>query len=66
MGVSGNNHEIPLFGWITLRFLINTRKAYQEFDVVKNLPIDMLIGGKFYDRTSSKSRSWRRVEMLLE
>ena len=45
MFVAGNNQEIPLLGWITLRFTINTRSAYHEFGVVKDLPIDMLIGG---------------------
>ena len=47
MVVAGKNQEIPLLGWITLRFAINTRTAYHEFGVVKNLPIDMLIGGEF-------------------
>ena len=47
MAVAGNNQEIPLLGWITLRFTINTRSAYHDFDVVKNLPIDMLIEGEF-------------------
>ena len=45
--VAGNNQEIPLLGWITLRFNINTRTAYQEFGVAKNLPLDMIIGGEF-------------------
>ena len=47
MVVAGNNQEIPLLGWITLRFTINTRSAYHEFGIVKDLPIDMLIGGEF-------------------
>ena len=47
MVVAGNNQEIPLLGWNTLRFTIFTRTAYHEFGVVKNLPIDMLIGGEF-------------------
>ena len=47
MIVAGNNQEIPLLGWITLRFTINTRTAYHEFGVAKNLPLDMLIGGEF-------------------
>ena len=47
MVVAGNNHEIPLLGLITLRFTINTRSAYHEYGVVKDLPIDMLIGGEF-------------------
>ena len=47
MVVAGNNQEIPVWGWITLRFTINTRSSYHEFGVVKNLPIDMLIGGEF-------------------
>ena len=47
MVVAGNNQEIPLVGWITLRFTINTRRAYHVFGVVKNLPIEMLIGGEF-------------------
>ena len=42
--VPRNNRMIPLLGWITLRFTISTRSAYQEFGVVKILPIDMLIG----------------------
>ena len=42
-----NNEEIPLLGCITLRFIINTRSAYHEFRVVKNHPIDMLIGAEF-------------------
>ena len=41
--VAGNNQEIPLFCWITLGCTINTRSAYLEFGVVKNLHIDMLI-----------------------
>ena len=40
MVIAGNNQEIPLLGWITLRFTINTRTAYHEFGVVKNLPTD--------------------------
>ena len=47
MVVAGNNQEIPLLGWITLRFTIKRRSAYHDFGVVKNLPIDMLIGGEF-------------------
>ena len=47
MVVAGNNREIRLLGWITIRFTINTRSAYHKFGVVKNLPIDMLIGGEF-------------------
>ena len=47
MIVAGNNQEIPLLGWITLRFTINTRTAYHEFGVAKNLPLGMLIGGEF-------------------
>ena len=47
MLVAGNKEEIPLLGWITLRFSINKRSAYHGFDVVKNLPIDMLIGAEF-------------------
>ena len=45
--VAGNNQEIPLEGWITLRFTINTRTAYHDFGVAMNLPLDMLIGGEF-------------------
>ena len=45
--VAGNNQEIPLLVWITLRFSNNTRSAYHDFGVVKNRPIDMLIGGEF-------------------
>ena len=47
MIVAGNNKEIPLLGWTTLRFTINTRSASHEFGVVKDLPIHMLIGGEF-------------------
>ena len=47
MIVAGNNQEIPLVGWITLRFTMNTRTAYHEFGVAKNLPLDMLIGGEY-------------------
>ena len=47
MVVAGINQKIPLLGWITLRLTINIRSAYHEFGVVKNLPIDMLIGGEF-------------------
>ena len=47
MVVAGNNQEITLLGWITVRFPLNTRSAYHEFGVVKDLPIDMLIGGEF-------------------
>ena len=47
MIVAGNNQEIPLMGWITLRFTINTRIVYHDFGVAKNLPLDMLIGGEF-------------------
>ena len=45
--VAGNNLEIPVLGWITLPFSLNTRSDYHEFAVVKNLPNDMLIGGEF-------------------
>ena len=45
--VAGKNPEIPVLGWITPRFNINTRSAYNGFGVVKNLPIDKLIGGEF-------------------
>ena len=41
MIVAGNNQEIPLLGWITLFFTINTRTAYHEFGVATNLPSDM-------------------------
>ena len=47
MIVAGNNQEIPLLGWFTLRFTINSRRVYHEFGVANNLPIDMLIGGEF-------------------
>ena len=47
MVVAGNNQEIPLLGWITLRFTIKKRSAYHDFGVAKNLPIDMHIGGEF-------------------
>ena len=47
MGVAWNKQEIPLLGWITLHLSIIPRSAYHEFGVVKNLPIDMLIGGEF-------------------
>ena len=47
MIVAGNNQEIPLVGWMSLRFTITKRTAYHEFGVVQNLPIDMLIGGEF-------------------
>ena len=47
MVVAGNNQEIPVLGWITLRFTINTRSAYHDFGLVKNLPIDILIGDEF-------------------
>ena len=47
MVVAGNNQEIPLFCWISILFTINTRYAYHEFGVVKNLPIDMGIGAEF-------------------
>ena len=46
MVVAGNNPEIRLLGWITLRFTINTRSAYHEFGVLRNLPSDRLIGGE--------------------
>ena len=36
MIVAANNQEIPLLGWITLRFTINTRTAYHDFGVAKN------------------------------
>ena len=45
--VAGHNQEIPLLGWINLRFTISTRGAYHDFRVGKNLPIDRLIGGEF-------------------
>ena len=41
MGVAGTRQEITLVGWITLRFSINRRKAYQEFGLVRNLTIDI-------------------------
>ena len=47
MVLEGNNQEFPLWGWITMRFTINTRSAYHAFGVLKNLPIDMPSGGKF-------------------
>ena len=47
MVVVGINQEIPMLGWITVRFTINTRSAYHEFGDVKKLPIDMLFGGEF-------------------
>ena len=47
MVVAGNIPEIPLLGWITLRFSINTGSANQEFGVEKDLPIDMIIGDEF-------------------
>ena len=47
MVVTGNRQEIPLLDWITLRFSINTRRSYYDFGVVKNVPIDLLIGGEF-------------------
>ena len=47
MIVAGNNKEIPLLGWTTLRLTINRRSAYHEFAVLKDLPLDMLIGGEF-------------------
>ena len=47
MVVGGNNPEIALLSWMTLRFSINTLSVYHEFGVVQNMPIDMLIGGEF-------------------
>ena len=47
MVVAGNNQEIPILGWISLRFIINRRSAYHGFGVVKDLPIDMLIREEF-------------------
>ena len=47
MVVAGNNPEIPLLSWITLRFTIKRRSAYQEFAIVSHLTIDILIGGMF-------------------
>ena len=47
MMVAGNNPEIPQLGWMAVRFTINTRSAYHEFGVVRNLPIDMQLGGEF-------------------
>ena len=38
----GDDHH-----WTTLRFTINTRNAYHEFGVVKDLSLDILIGGEF-------------------
>ena len=45
--VAGNNHEIPLSAWMTLRFRINTRSASHEFGVVNYLAIDMVHGAVF-------------------
>ena len=47
MVVSENNQEIPLLGWITRRFTINTPSAYHVFGVVKNSLIGLLIGVEF-------------------
>ena len=37
MVVGGTNQEILLLGWITLRFSLNKRSAYEVFGVVRNL-----------------------------
>ena len=47
MVVVEDNQEIPLLGWITLRFPINRPCAYHDFGVVENVPNDMLNGGDF-------------------
>ena len=66
MVVAGNNQEISWVGGITIRFPLNTGNAYQEVDVVRNLPIDMLIGGEFLRPHECQIVSRRRVAMLLE
>ena len=66
MVVPGNNQEIPLLGWITLHFTINTPRAYHDFGVVKNLPIDMLIGGEFLRSHECQIITRRRVVMCFE
>ena len=55
MVVAGNNPEIPLLGWITVRFTINSGSASHEFRVVKNLPVAMLIGGEFLSQDECQS-----------
>ena len=47
MVAAGKNQEIPLFGWITQRFIINKCSAYRAFGVLKILSMDMLIVGEF-------------------
>ena len=47
MVVSGNNHDITLLEWITLRFTINTHTAYHAFGVGKNSPSERVFGCEF-------------------
>ena len=55
MVVARNNQEIPLLGWITIRFTFNTRSAYHEFGVAKNLSLAIISGGEFHRPHESKS-----------
>ena len=50
LAVGGNNKEIPLLLWSTVRVRISTRSTSNDFGVVKNLPLDLLLGVEFPPR----------------
>ena len=47
LAVGGNNKEIPLLRWSTVRFPISTLSGSHHLCVVKNLSLDLLLGVEF-------------------
>ena len=45
--VAGDGKELDLLGWATVNFEIAGKMVYHEFGVVKDLPVDFLLGGEF-------------------
>ena len=45
--VAGDGKTLDLLGWATIRFEIAGRALYHEVGIVRDLPLDFLLGGEF-------------------
>ena len=45
--IAGNGKILVIIGWVTLRLKIAGRVVYHDCGIVKDLPIDFILGGEF-------------------
>ena len=45
--IAGNSKVLEVLGWVALRLEISTRTIYHECGIVRNLPVEFIVGGEF-------------------